>query len=276
MSDDAPTVTAETIPPPPAKGAAALVMMGERGLMLRSLDDLLRFARMAVEGGAAPRGMSAGAAAMAIQAGLERGLGVLGGLQQCVVINGVLSWRGQGAVALIQNSPACKPGSLRFWTEGEGEGMTGVAVAWRTGYAQPERREFAVKDARLAGLWGKEGPWKQYPKRQLAWRAVGFLARDVFPDILGGFPLAEEVQDFELVTPTAPGPGRVRELPPPTSPDPLFSSLGIGPVEMAAHSEKAIPLEDVPAEPVPPFESHAEADRAIAEQEGQAELFGKR
>lgn len=244
------TLTSETEAPPKEKGAAALVPVGERGVMLRSLDDLLRFARMAVEGGAAPRGMSPGAAAIAIQAGLERGLGPLGGLQNIVVINGTASWRGQGAAALIQNSPVCRPGTLRFWTEGEGDQMRGIAVAHRVGYAQPERREFTVRDARQGGLWGKDGPWKQYPARMLAWRALGLLARDVFPDVLGGFPLAEEAADFEPQG-TSASPTPRTEPPAPASPDPLMGALGVDPPATPEGAE-------------PPFASHAEADAAIA------------
>jgi hypothetical protein len=250
MSETQPTtLTSETQAPPKEKGAAALVQVGERGIMLRSLDDLLRFARMAVEGGAAPRGMNPGAAAVAIQAGLERGLGPLGGLQNIVVINGTASWRGQGAAALIQNSPVCRPGTLRFWTEGEGDQAKGVATAHRVGYSQPERREFTVRDARQGGLWGKDGPWKQYPGRMLAWRALGLLARDVFPDVLGGFPLAEEVADFEESRSPA---ATERPAPaPPATPDPLMGVLGVDPTT----SEE------------PPFASHAEADAALAAEE---------
>ncbi|NIQ94514.1 MAG: hypothetical protein GWN87_10080, partial [Desulfuromonadales bacterium] len=65
--------------------------------------------------------------------------------------------------------------------------MSGVAVAHRVGYKEANRVEFTVKDAKQAGLWGKAGSWQQYPKRMLQWRAVGLLARDVFPDVLGGF-----------------------------------------------------------------------------------------
>ena len=47
-----------------------------------------------------------------------------------------------------------------------------------------------------AGLWGKQGPWKQYPKRMLQMRARGFAIRDAFPDALRGMYMAEEVQDI--------------------------------------------------------------------------------
>ncbi|MDD5304010.1 MAG: hypothetical protein PHS14_12995 [Elusimicrobia bacterium] len=267
-----PELTVETQPPPKEKGAAALVAIGERGVMLRSLEDLLRFARMCVAGGAAPKGMTEGAAALAIQAGLERGLGPLGGLQNAVVINGVLSWRGQGAAALIQNSGVCRPGTLRFGYEGEADQMRGYAVAHRLGYAQPDRREFTVADARRGGLWGKEGPWKAYPHRMLAWRALGLLARDVFPDVLGGFPLAEEAEDFTAEAP-ARGPAQARPAPPPPSaPDPLMSALGVVEAQVVPAPPEA-PVES--PSPGAPFSSHAEADAAIAEAEGQGDLFRK-
>jgi len=255
MSETKPEITAESQPPPKTPGAAALVAMGERGIMLRSLEDLMRFARMAVEGGAAPKGMSAGAAALAVQAGLERGLGPLGGLQNAIVINGVLSWRGQGAAALIQNSGVCRPGTLRFWSEGEGDQLKGIAVAHRKDYAAADRKEFTVAQARQGGLWGKEGPWKQYPGRMLAWRALGLLARDVFPDVLGGFPIAEEAEDFTAPT-AAPSRADRPTVAPPTAPDPLMGALGIVDAEVVKPA--------APAEPATPFPSHAEADAAIA------------
>jgi hypothetical protein len=231
------TITVETMAPVKTKNAAALVEIGKNGIMLRSLDDLLRFARMAVAGGAAPKSMTEGAAAIAIQAGLERGLGLLGGLQQCVVINGVLSWRGQGAYALIQNSPLCKPGTLKFWHEGEGENMKGVATAWRVGYDKPDSREFTVKQAKQARLWGKQGPWQEYRERMLAWRALGLLARDVFPDVLGGFPLAEEAEDFEPVGEEKPPITSRPELAAPTKPDALLQELEIVPKEEVIEAE---------------------------------------
>lgn len=226
VTDESKKLTDDALAPPPEKGAAALVKVGSRGVMIRSLDDLLRFARLAVKGGAAPKGMNEGSAAIAIQAGLERGLGPLGGLTQGVVINGVFSWRGQGAAALIQNSVVCRQGSLRFGCDGDGENAVGFAEAHRVGYARPDRREFSVADAKRAGLWTKQGPWHDYPKRQLMWRALGFLARDVFPDVLGGWPLYEEAVDFdENETPARSPEGARPELPAPTSLDPLMDAI---------------------------------------------------
>lgn len=60
----------------------------------------------------------------------------------------------------------------------------------------PVERTFSVDDAKQAGLWGKEGPWKTYPQRQLAWRAFWFAARDAAADLLRGISGAEEAMDY--------------------------------------------------------------------------------
>ena len=252
MTEETQTITPDAIDKPkeiaaPKEkvNAAAMVPVTSGGIAIRNLDELMKFSRMLVADGAAPKRWSAGQVAIAIQSGLQVGLGLLGGIQQGAVINGIFSWRGQAAVALIQNSGKCKPGSLEFGCRGEGDEGVGYARAWRVGYSAPAERTFSVNDARRAGLWGKDGPWQEYPDRQLAWRAVGFLARDVFPDVLGGFPLAEEAVDFEKEAP--PARGARPELPPPTSPDPLMAAI--------AGKSEVVEAELVPEVPAPPTEA---------------------
>ena len=58
------------------------------------------------------------------------------------------------------------------------------------------RSEFSVADAKRAGLWDKAGPWKQYPKRMLQWRAKGYGVRDAAPHLLFGSTV-EELRDLE-------------------------------------------------------------------------------
>jgi hypothetical protein len=187
----------EVVVPPKETGAAALVKIGTRGVALTSLEDLVRFARLAAESGLCPKGMGSQAAAIAIQAGLERGMTPIAALQAFVVINGNLSVRGSAAHAMVENSPVCVPGSLRKFIDGEGENRCGVAVAWRKGYPSPEVRRFSVQDAITAKLWGKAGTWTTNPDRMLMWRAEGHLFTDVFPDVTGNFPIAEVAEDFE-------------------------------------------------------------------------------
>lgn len=62
---------------------------------------------------------------------------------------------------------------------------------------------FTKAQALKAGLWGKGGPWSQYPDRMLQMRARGFALRDSFADALNGVAIREEVEDYEIrdVTP---------------------------------------------------------------------------
>ena len=74
--------------------------------------------------------------------------------------------------------------------------MTAVCKTSRKGKDANVVARFSVADAKKAGLWGKAGPWSQYPKRMLQLRARGFALRDAFPDVLKGLVTAEEAQDY--------------------------------------------------------------------------------
>jgi hypothetical protein len=223
---------------------AQSVALGRRGIELENLQDLMNFARTAVKNNVAPKGMNEGQAALAIQAGLERGMGLMGGLQACVVVNGVLSWRGWAAIGFIQNCGLVVPGTLKTYCEGAIEEGTlrGVCVAQRKGYAQAFVRTFSVQDAKVAGLWGKGGPWQTRPTNMLEWRAVGDMARFHFPEALGGVPIAEDVlaggvgpQDGPSVEPRAssePLRGQRFVGPGPAISDPILGELGVSESEV--------------------------------------------
>jgi hypothetical protein len=64
----------------------------------------------------------------------------------------------------------------------------------------PVVRKFSIDDAKKAGLWGKAGPWTQYPDRMLQMRPRGFACRDAFPDALRGLISREEAEDIPRET----------------------------------------------------------------------------
>lgn len=129
-----------------------------------------------------------------VQWGYELGLAPMQALQNIAVINGKPSVYGDAAMALVQNSPVCE--DIEEFVEGEGTpNPVAVCVAKRKG-RKPVTARFSVEDAKRAGLWGKQGPWSQYPKRMLQMRARGFAIRDAFPDILKGLITIEEARDF--------------------------------------------------------------------------------
>lgn len=95
---------------------------------------------------------------------------------------------------------------VRECLEGDGDNLTAVCEAKRQGYPSPSVSRFSVADAKKAGLWGKSGPWTQYPQRMLTLRARGFALRNAFADALRGLITAEEARDY----PTQPEPVVVR------------------------------------------------------------------
>lgn len=131
---------------------------------------------------------------VACQWGYELGLAPMQALQNIAVINGRPSVYGDAAMALAQSSPLCE--EISETIEGEGSANpVAVCTAKRKGRA-PVVSRFSVEDAKRAGLWGKQGPWTQYPKRMLQMRARGFALRDAFPDVLKGLITQEEARDI--------------------------------------------------------------------------------
>lgn len=145
---------------------------------------------------------------IAMQWGAELGLKPLQALQNLAIINGRPSLWGDAVIALVRGSPLCE-----YVTEDD-DGTQAICRVKRRG--EPEQiRTFSMQDAQAAGLAGKAGPWSQYPRRMRQMRARAFALRDVFPDVLRGLPVAEELMDMppekhmgaaEVVTPPPPAP----------------------------------------------------------------------
>jgi hypothetical protein len=176
------------------------------GLALQSFDDAFRFAKMVAASEFAPKDFKGKpeSCLLAIQHGSEVGLSPMQSLQSIAVINGRPTIWGDAALALVQACSVCE--YVREYMEGEGDNLTAVCEAKRQGYPSPSVSRFSAADAKKAGLWGKTGPWTQYPSRMLQLRARGFALRNAFADALRGLVTAEEAQDY----PTQPEPVVVR------------------------------------------------------------------
>jgi hypothetical protein len=176
------------------------------GLALQSFDDAFRFSKMVAASEFAPKDFKGKpeSCLLAIQHGSEVGLSPMQSLQSIAVINGRPTIWGDAALALVQACSVCE--YVREYLEGEGDNLTAVCEAKRQGYPAPSVSRFSVADAKKASLWGKSGPWTQYPSRMLQLRARGFALRNAFADALRGLVTAEEAQDY----PTQPEPVVVR------------------------------------------------------------------
>lgn len=160
-----------------------------------TFDEAVTFAKMIANSDVVPREYKGkhGNILVAMQMGAELGLAPMQALQSIAVINGKPSVYGDSALAIVQATP-----SYEWHKEsisGEGDARTALCIVKRKGQ-DPTEVKFSVADAKKANLWGKEGPWKQYPDRMLQMRARGFALRDKFADALRGMAIAEEVSDY--------------------------------------------------------------------------------
>ena len=188
-----------------------------RGLPIRNVSDLMEMAKIVSQSGLAPRGMDKPEQCfIAMQVGMESGLTPMASLSSVVVINGVPSWRGKSALALVRRSGKMKQFDWGF--SGEGDDRHHWIESQRIDEPNAHRTEFSVADAKRAGLWGKQGPWTQYPQRMMRWRCVGFHLADHYSDVTHGLTIAEEVIDYP-----ASGRGDAIDTSKPPPVDPLLS-----------------------------------------------------
>ncbi|MBV1952690.1 MAG: recombinase RecT [Cycloclasticus sp.] len=155
---------------------------------------------------------------VAMMMGSELGLNPIQALQNIAVINGKPSIYGDALLALVQNHPAF--GSIQEVFDETAYTAT-CTVQRKNGH--PHTVVFSKADAEKAGLWGKQGPWTQYPKRMMQMRARGFALRDQFADALLGLITAEEAEDMpdEInITPAKP----IRDALPSTYPQDKFDA----------------------------------------------------
>lgn len=129
---------------------------------------------------------------VAMMMGSELGLNPIQALQNIAVINGKPAIYGDALLALVQNHPKFGGHEESF----DEQTMTATCTVWRKGDDKKHTVTFSRQDAEHAKLWGKQGPWQQYPKRMLMWRARGYALRDKFADALGGLITVEEARDI--------------------------------------------------------------------------------
>ncbi len=180
-------------------------------------SSVYKFSQLIAASGMAPKDMkTSDQIAVAIFHGMELGLTPMSALQSIAVINGRPSIWGDGALAVVRASGELE--EFNEYTEGgaiylEQPKFDELGKMTKAGIPNPEFKaichikrkgkeakeyEFSVLDSIEAGLYNKEGPWRNYRKRMLKMRARGFALRDEFTDVMRGLHLAEEVQDYDM------------------------------------------------------------------------------
>ncbi len=184
------------------------IAAGERGLTFNTLEAMYRFSSMVVASGMCPQGETPESALVKLQMGAEVGLTPMQAIQSIYVVNRRPTMWGDNMLALCMACPLL-PSSIfdhtvfKEWIEGVGDNRVAYCTVARKG-GKPVTRSFSVADAKVAGLWGKPGPWTTNPPRMLQSRARTFALRDTFPDILRGIMSREEVEDYEPIADSRP------------------------------------------------------------------------
>lgn len=117
--------------------------------------------------------------------GYELGLSITASFEFVQVVQGKPSLAPRGALALLHNSPEITAVEITRLTDGQGA-FVGYQchMARRNGFAHTV--QYLVEDAKRAGLVKPGSGWANYPENMCLWRAVGFCADVVAPDITAG------------------------------------------------------------------------------------------
>ncbi len=165
------------------------------GLTPKTLDQALELAKILADSDLVPKDYKGkpGNVLAAVQMGAEVGLAPMAAMQNIAVINGRPCMWGDAMLGLVKQSAIYE--NIR--EEFQDESMTAICTVKRRGESAITRT-FSQADALKAGLWKKEGPWQQYPRRMLQMRARSWALRDAFPDVLKGLYVREEIETEPL------------------------------------------------------------------------------
>lgn len=128
---------------------------------------------------------SADQAAAIMLKGYELGLGLGASFEFIQVVDGKPTLSPRGALALIYQS-----GQLAKMHISEVIDSCTVSMTRKNGFSY--ELTWTMGDAERTGQVKAKSTWEKYPANMLRWRAIGFCADVVFPDILGGLKRADE------------------------------------------------------------------------------------
>lgn len=166
------------------------------GMAPRNLGEAMEFARLIANSQMVPKDYlgKPGNVLVAVQMGAEIGLPPMQAIQNIAVINGRGALWGDALLAVVMGHHAFE--SIEEMDHVDIEKAKAATCVIKRKGSPAHTATFSVDDAKRAGLWGKSGPWTQYPSRMLQLRARAFACRNVFPDALRGIQSAEEVRDI--------------------------------------------------------------------------------
>ena len=155
----------------------------------RTMGEAIKLAEFISASDFAPKAYQGnpGNVIVAMQLSSHMRMGLLQVMQTCAVINGIPKLYGDAPIAICRASPLCE------WIREEFDDatMTATCSTKRRGDPHVIARSFSQTDAETGKLWGRDGPWRTYPKRMLQFRARSWCLRDAYPDALMGMEVVE-------------------------------------------------------------------------------------
>lgn len=131
-------------------------------------------------------------AAAVMLKGHELGLSLTASFEFIHVIESKPTLAPRGALALILQSPLCDGVEIKDETDDKGNPIACTVTMKRKGGMTYTAR-FSMEDAKRADLVKDKSGWVKYPSLMMKWRAIGFAADVVFPDLLNGLKRADEL-----------------------------------------------------------------------------------
>ena len=156
--------------------------------------------------------------------GFELGLSMTASFEFVQVIQGKQALSSRGAMALLLSNPMVKNVTMNRLDDGKSK-FIGYECRMERVNGFHFIGRFTLEDANRAGLLKPDSGWAKYPENMCLWRAVGFAADVVFPDITAGMTTLMKAPEMYGVALTEGG--DVIDATPPTvaSVDPLNELL---------------------------------------------------
>jgi hypothetical protein len=128
----------------------------------------------------------------------ELGLSPLQAVEGMTIINNRVGIMGDLALAMVEASGLLEQKRVEY--SGEGDSLK-CKVTLKRKDREAQTYSFSVQEARAAGIYERSATWRNYPRRMVYYRALGFGLRDEFADVLRGVKIAEELQDYLIEEP---------------------------------------------------------------------------
>jgi hypothetical protein len=167
----------------------------------RDMSEGLELARHISASRLAPRGLKPEDIFLVMAAGREYGWSTMRSLRSLYVIDGRVCMYADAILGLVKAAPCCL-----YFRLIESTATSATMETHRNGSPEPERMSYDEGDAKKAKLWGRQGPWTNYPADMLRARCAVRLARAVYPDIVGGIYAPDELVEvrYAVSEPVAP------------------------------------------------------------------------